>query len=224
MHLRGVANHRGLAWLLVAWLSTMAITSAFVYLAENGVNKLMASPFDALWWGVTTLTTVGYGDTYPVTPEGRLAAMVLMLLGITLFAGITASITSYFVSQSQGGGGTHSSIAEELRSLADLRSDGALTEDEFTAAKMAILRGGLPRAKPRRISTPSRAKVGSAQGGREHRRRAHLTMREPRSAGSNAGMAPHGRARLVPHIGFRVKRLIRLSRVQPVPRRDTRDT
>jgi voltage-gated potassium channel Kch len=144
MHLRGVANHRGLAWLLVAWLSTMAITSAFVYLAENGVNKLMASPFDALWWGVTTLTTVGYGDTYPVTPEGRLAAMVLMLLGITLFAGITASITSYFVTQGQGGGGAHSSIAEELRGLADLRSDGALTEDEFTAAKIAILRGGLP--------------------------------------------------------------------------------
>src|SRR5438552_10326697 len=82
MHIQGLARHRGLAWLLVAWLSVMAICSAFVYLAENGVNKLLASPFDALWWGVTTLTTVGYGDTYPVTPEGRLAAMVLMLLGI----------------------------------------------------------------------------------------------------------------------------------------------
>jgi len=35
MHLRGVANHRGLAWLLLAWLSVMAITSAFVYLAEH---------------------------------------------------------------------------------------------------------------------------------------------------------------------------------------------
>lgn len=144
LHLRGVANHRGLAWLLVAWLSVMAITSAFVYLAEHNVNKLMASPFDALWWGVTTLTTVGYGDTYPVTPEGRLAAMVLMLLGITLFAGITASITSYFVSQGQGSGRAHASLAEELRGLADLRGDGALTEEEFAAAKTSILRRGLP--------------------------------------------------------------------------------
>src|SRR5262249_3641683 len=98
MHLEGVARHRGFAGLLVAWLSVMAICSAFVYLAEHGVNRLIDSPFDALWWGVTTLTTVGYGDTYPVTLEGRLGAMALMLLGISLFAGITASITSYFLS------------------------------------------------------------------------------------------------------------------------------
>jgi voltage-gated potassium channel len=143
MHMQGIARHRGFAWLLVAWLSVMAITSAFVYLAEHGVNKLIASPFDALWWGVTTLTTVGYGDTYPVTPEGRLAAMVLMLLGISLFAGITASITSYFVSQGQGHG-AHASLAEELRGLADLRGDGALTEEEFAAAKTSLLRQGLP--------------------------------------------------------------------------------
>jgi len=140
MHIQGLARHRGLAWLLVAWPSVMAICSAFVYLAENSVNKLLASPFDALWWGVTTLTTVGYGDTYPVTPEGRLAAMVLMLLGIGLFSAITASITSYFVSQGTSG---HRSLPEELRGLADLRADGALTDDEFEAAKTTLIRGRL---------------------------------------------------------------------------------
>jgi len=140
MHLQGIARHRGFAWLIVAWLSVMALTSAFVYLAEHGVNKLMESPFDALWWGVTTLTTVGYGDTYPVTVEGRLAAMILMLLGIGLFSAITASITSYFVSQ---GSARRRSLPEELRGLADLRSDGAITEEEFAEAKTSIIRGGV---------------------------------------------------------------------------------
>jgi voltage-gated potassium channel len=85
MHVQGLARHRGFAWLIVAWLSIMVVCSAFVYQAEHGVNRLLSSPFDALWWGVSTLTTVGYGDTYPVTQEGRLGAMALMLLGIGLF-------------------------------------------------------------------------------------------------------------------------------------------
>ena len=41
--------------LSVAWLSVMAVCSAFVYTAEHGVNTLMNSPFDALWWGVTPI-------------------------------------------------------------------------------------------------------------------------------------------------------------------------
>ena len=141
MHLQGVARHRGFAWLIVAWLTVMALSSAAVYVAEHGVNKLFDSPFDALWWGVSTLTTVGYGDTVPVTPEGRLAAMALMLLGIGLFSAITASITSYFVSQGDQSG--RRTLPEELRNLADLRADGALTEEEFASAKSALIRGGV---------------------------------------------------------------------------------
>jgi voltage-gated potassium channel len=141
LHLQGIARHRGFAWLVVAWLSVMAIASAAVYVAEHDVNTLFNSPFDALWWGVSTLTTVGYGDTVPVTPEGRLAAMVLMLLGIGLFSAITASITSYFVNQDHTTRRT--SLPEELRGLADLRSNGALTEEEFANAKKVLIRGGL---------------------------------------------------------------------------------
>src|SRR5262245_3123609 len=49
-------GHRGLGTLLIAWIGVMVITSAGLYLAENGVNKAVASPLDALWWGVVTLT------------------------------------------------------------------------------------------------------------------------------------------------------------------------
>jgi voltage-gated potassium channel len=97
LHIEGLARHRGFAWLIVAWLSVMALCSAWLYVAERGLNKAIDSPFDALWWGVVTLTTVGYGDVYPVTPEGRMAAMVLMLLCIGLFGAITATITSYLI-------------------------------------------------------------------------------------------------------------------------------
>ncbi len=135
MHVQGLARHRGFAWLIVTWLTVMVVCSAFVYQAEHGVNKLLSSPFDALWWGVTTLTTVGYGDTYPVTPDGRLGAMVLMLLGIGLFSAITATITSYFISQETPSRDVADRVVERLQRLADLRRDGSLTEEEFVAAK-----------------------------------------------------------------------------------------
>lgn len=128
-HVERLARHRGLAWLFVTWLAVMILCSILLYTAENGVNDAIASPLDALWWGIVTLTTVGYGDVYPVTPEGRIAASVLMLLGIGLFSAITATVTSFMLATGEG------SQADRLRSLADLRRDGLLTEEEFAAKR-----------------------------------------------------------------------------------------
>jgi Ion channel len=92
-----------------------------------------------LWWGVVTLTTVGHGDVTPVTTEGRIAAMTLMLLGIGLFGAITATITSYLMSHDSHHGPDHS-LAGELERLATLHESRALSNDEFTAAKGSVLR------------------------------------------------------------------------------------
>jgi voltage-gated potassium channel len=53
---------------------------------------------DALWWAVTTTTTVGYGDVYPRTGEGRIIAMGLMVTGIGVIGIFTATVASLFMS------------------------------------------------------------------------------------------------------------------------------
>jgi voltage-gated potassium channel len=54
---------------------------------------------DALWWAIVTVTTVGYGDRFPVSAGGRGVAVVLMLVGIGLIGVLTATVASYFVEQ-----------------------------------------------------------------------------------------------------------------------------
>jgi hypothetical protein len=95
--------------------------SAWLHVAEHGGNKSFEQPFDALWRGVVTLTTVGYGDVTPIA-EGRIAAMVLMLLGIGLFGAITATITSYLMSRDSHHGPDHSLAGDLERLVAPTRT------------------------------------------------------------------------------------------------------
>jgi voltage-gated potassium channel len=54
---------------------------------------------DAIWWSFVTVTTVGYGDFYPVTPQGRVTACFVMGIGLLTLAVITAQVASSFVTQ-----------------------------------------------------------------------------------------------------------------------------
>lgn len=130
------ATDRKLIWLFTSWLAVAFICSIALWLAEEGVDPAIDEPLDALWWGVVTLTTVGYGDVFPVTPEGRLAAGALMILGITLFAAITATITSQLIADDHA---TAADPTELLRGLAALHADGVLTDDEYTSKKAEVL-------------------------------------------------------------------------------------
>jgi len=60
-----------------------------VLLFEDDAASTIKTPFDAVWWAISTVTTVGYGDKVPVTMEGKIVAIVLMLVGIGLFGVLT---------------------------------------------------------------------------------------------------------------------------------------
>ncbi|MFT7801179.1 potassium voltage-gated channel subfamily KQT member 2-like isoform X5 [Arapaima gigas] len=75
--------------LITAWyigFLCLILASFLVYLAEKEDNKEFETYADALWWGLITLTTIGYGDKYPITWNGRLLAATFTLIGVSFFA------------------------------------------------------------------------------------------------------------------------------------------
>jgi voltage-gated potassium channel len=65
----------------------LILASSLMYFAENEVQPQAFSSIPAaMWWGIATLTTVGYGDIYPVTTLGKLMGSVIAVLGIGMFA------------------------------------------------------------------------------------------------------------------------------------------
>ncbi|KAM4692559.1 LOW QUALITY PROTEIN: potassium voltage-gated channel subfamily KQT member 2 [Rhinophrynus dorsalis] len=75
--------------LITAWyigFLCLILASFLVYLAEKEHNVMFDTYADALWWGLITLTTIGYGDKYPQTWNGRLLAAMFTLIGVSFFA------------------------------------------------------------------------------------------------------------------------------------------
>ena len=77
------------------------ITSAVAFtIAEDvGDGRRIKSFFDALWWSAATITTVGYGDIYPITYVGRIIAVFTMLIGVSTLAVVTARIAQFFLTE-----------------------------------------------------------------------------------------------------------------------------
>lgn len=97
---RELLTHNGLHFVLLSVLTIVGVCSAVELAFEQHAHGTNIHNFgDALWWAVVTVTTVGYGDKYPVTAGGRGVAVVLMLTGIGLVGVLSATIASYFVGQ-----------------------------------------------------------------------------------------------------------------------------
>jgi voltage-gated potassium channel len=97
---RDLFTHHGLHFVLLSVLAIIAICSALELAFERHAPGATIHSFgDALWWSIVTVTTVGYGDKYPVSAGGRGVAVVLMITGIGLVGILSATVASYFVGQ-----------------------------------------------------------------------------------------------------------------------------
>jgi voltage-gated potassium channel len=78
---------------LIAFVAALAVLEA-----ERGTEGALITSFgDAMWWACTTMTTVGYGDTYPISTAGRFIGVGLMVGGIALLGTVTATFASWLV-------------------------------------------------------------------------------------------------------------------------------
>jgi voltage-gated potassium channel len=112
---------------LVLFVASLAVLEA-----ERGAQDASITTFgDALWWAMTTVTTVGYGDRFPVTDQGRYIAGGLMLAGIALLGIVTASLASWLIERVQ-------EVEEE--SQAATRADVAALTAEVRALRAEIAR------------------------------------------------------------------------------------
>jgi voltage-gated potassium channel Kch len=97
--------------LTVAGNFLIAAGAFALFYFEHEINPTVKSPLDALWWAVSTVSTVGYGDVTPITPHGRVAGIVLMILGTALFWSYTALFADALLSDEM------SDLESELRQI-----------------------------------------------------------------------------------------------------------
>ena len=132
---------------LISSVSLIGFVAALaVYEVERDAPEASIVSFgDASWWVLTTITTVGYGDLYPVTTEGRLVAAGLMLGGIAILGTVTAAISTWFLEQ------------VGARDASEALHPGEPSETAQLLAEVRALRTRLDELEGDRALSPDRA-------------------------------------------------------------------
>lgn len=92
--LRRYLRRGSLPYLLILSVFVVAIGGLAIHALEPDTAESVG---DGIWWAAATLSTVGYGDIAPTTLAGRIVAVIIMVVGVGTFAGLTAGIAAYFV-------------------------------------------------------------------------------------------------------------------------------
>jgi voltage-gated potassium channel len=108
---------------MLAFLLVIGGSTAVLYF-ENAPESNIKSAEDAVWWSMVTLTTVGYGDRFPVSTGGRIVAVLLMTAGVGLFGTMSAALAAWFITgnqkeEEQQGPSEVALLREEIAALRD---------------------------------------------------------------------------------------------------------
>ncbi len=137
--LRELGRRLGMAALYGA---VLVVCCALIVNAAEPASSGFSTFGDSIWWTVVTFTTVGYGDLYPVTAEGRVAAVLLMVGGIALIGTLAGSLGSFFTSGTTGEA-SDTAPADPSTLPAGARDD-VLSEMRAVRAELAELRRTVP--------------------------------------------------------------------------------
>lgn len=91
-----------LDYAVLALFFTLIVSGFTFYLLEVGVNPKVHSINDALWYAIVSITTVGFGDISPVTTDGRLISIIIIIAGVIFVGFLTASISSWLIKRGKG--------------------------------------------------------------------------------------------------------------------------
>lgn len=108
----------GIASVILTFFLLIMFSSIGILICEqHEPDANIKTAGDAIWWSVSTITTVGYGDKIPITAEGRTLAMVLMIAGVSLFGALSGLAASFFVGTRQKAEIQNQEILEQLKKL-----------------------------------------------------------------------------------------------------------
>jgi voltage-gated potassium channel len=118
---------------LLVFVASLAVLDAERHAPRANIHTY----FDSLWWTICTVSTVGYGDHYPTTAEGRIIAVGLMVGGIGLLGFVTGSLASWFIDRFSDLQSTEEETRDELVEL--------ISEVRGLRAEIAALRDQVPK-------------------------------------------------------------------------------
>jgi len=135
---KDIVDHRGQYAAFVTVLLAMlvlVITSTLVLQFESrSAQANITTGGDALWWAIVTITTVGYGDQYPVTAAGRITGVFVMLAGVGIIGALASILASILVPPAQ----TQEEADEQAREDAAVRAELAEIKQELVALRQSL--------------------------------------------------------------------------------------